>query len=283
MTQYLVPIEANINQDYPHAVQLTPRTKAEAAGGSFRPFVLPTSSPLRRKASQIHLHPHDSIPENGPYHQCISEIYEEGPDEAFHNSNDGKHWATELGPDQEREILKEMSGQPHPGFILLSVRHEKINNGSNDSTGRQPSTSSYVKKPSFSGQRSFRHRVRKQTSSAANAPTEGNGHGAVSDVRKAALETREPHSPHSRFRVTRIADSSSWWIPERVPTTISVHDLKTSTLPEFVNRQAKKAKSIYPSEEIPYDELRKAFWNHLEPGYLPSRLQGEKTIYVATS
>lgn len=99
-----------------------------------------------------------------------------------------------------------------------------------------------------------RKRLRKLTPNAINSSAllvDGVGFISAEDASKITSNMNEQSSSFSRFRVTRIADASSWWIPNNTPMNISVHDLKTSSLPDFVTRQYKKMQSglLYTSPD----------------------------------
>lgn len=155
----------------------------------------------------------------------------------------------------------------HPGFILLSVKHEKINNAQptvRGVTGGHKATALPQRKIS-------RKRFRKVTSCLHNSdsiraldfdPL------ATGDASTLGANTNERSPTSSRFRVTRIADSSSWWIPENSEMYICVHDLRTSSLPDFVTRQHHKVLASLSSCAANYVECGRDFWNCLEPDYL---------------
>lgn len=269
-TQYLVPIEANIKPDYPHDVYLVPRVTDNTSGEAPPPFVLPTANPLRNQASEIYLRPSENVSHFNCSQQWGNAISENQPVPTLQNPNIAHHWTAEISPNPGREVFKKMPSRPHPGFILLSVRHEKINNAP-EVISRNSSTSSSVRKNSI--QRSVRHRIHKQSlGNEENEVTDKLPNAG--DVNDVILEVKESHS---RFRVTRIADKRSWWIPDHAKTRISVHDLKTSRIPQFVTQaqQANHSATVGDGyDAVPYDELRRDFWSRLEPGYLASRKKG---------
>nr|CDS22755.1 expressed conserved protein [Echinococcus granulosus] len=155
----------------------------------------------------------------------------------------------------------------HPGFILLSVKHEKINDtlpSVRVVTGGHKTTSLPLRKIS-------RKRFRKVTLTPRNSENihlEDVGPLSTEDALIFDPSMKEKSSTHSRFRVTRIADSSSWWIPRSPTMNICVHDLKTSSIPDFVAKQCHKITSSLSSATPNYNECSRDFWNCLEPDYL---------------
>ncbi|VDM33615.1 unnamed protein product [Hydatigera taeniaeformis] len=161
----------------------------------------------------------------------------------------------------------------HPGFILLSVKHEKIHNAQPAARaipGGQKATTLPQRKVS-------RKRLRKLTPGSRNPD---NLRAVDFDllstdcVPNLGASVKEGSSARSRFRVTRIADSSSWWIPENPKMYICVHDLRTSSLPDFVKIQYQKVLSSLSVGAINYSECGKDFWNCLEPNYLQNVNKG---------
>ncbi|KAM7540632.1 hypothetical protein Aperf_G00000043604 [Anoplocephala perfoliata] len=160
---------------------------------------------------------------------------------------------------------KEKTAFQHPGFILLSVKHEKIRempplirgvNGNFKGTAGLP-----VRKIS-------RKRLRKTNSINSGALlVDGVEFLSAEDASK-LTSNMTVHSPTlSRFRVTRIADVSSWWIPNNASMNICIHDLKTSSLPASVARQHQKIQSsVSYCTSYPTD-WEQDFWKYLEPDY----------------
>ncbi|KAL5112387.1 hypothetical protein TcWFU_006794 [Taenia crassiceps] len=162
----------------------------------------------------------------------------------------------------ESSVVKE-----EPGFILLSVKHEKIRNAQpavRSGTGGHKATPMPQRKMS-------RKRLRKVTPSSYN-PENVCAHGcellSANDASTMDANANERSPASSRFRVTRIADSSSWWIPESSGMYICVHDLRTSSLPDFVTRQHQKILASLSGTAANYVECSRDFWSCLEPDYL---------------
>nr|CDS31922.1 expressed conserved protein [Hymenolepis microstoma]CUU98558.1 hypothetical transcript [Hymenolepis microstoma] len=148
--------------------------------------------------------------------------------------------ATDLAdsPGAQTELIKSQ----HPGFILLSVKHEKVGEAP------QPTRkiSSDHKGSGVPTRKISRKRIRKMTPISHNSGAFlVNRFGFISpeEASRFTSNMTEQSSSFSRFRVTRIADVSSWWIPNNSSMNISVHDLKTPSLPDFVTRQYQKMKS----------------------------------------
>ncbi|VDN98062.1 unnamed protein product [Rodentolepis nana] len=141
-------------------------------------------------------------------------------------------------PEAPTEVIKNQ----HPGFILLSVKHEKV--GEDPQPTRK--SSSDHKGSGVPMRKISRKRTRKMTPISHNSGTLlVNGFGFISPEEASRLTSNmtKQSSSFSRFRVTRIADVSSWWIPNNSSMNISVHDLKTPSLPDFVTKQYQKLKS----------------------------------------
>ncbi|KAH9285585.1 hypothetical protein ECG_00025 [Echinococcus granulosus] len=172
----------------------------------------------------------------------------------------------EYNADEVRKPPVTTRGQ-HPGFILLSVKHEKINDALPSVravTGGHKTTSLPLRKIS-------RKRFRKVTLTPHNSENihlEDVDPLSTEDVLIFDPSMKEKSSTHSRFRVTRIADSSSWWIPRSPTMNICVHDLKTSSIPDFVAKQCHKITSSLSTATPNYNECSRDFWNCLEPDYL---------------
>lgn len=140
-------------------------------------------------------------------------------------------------PGAQTEIIKSQ----RPGFILLSVKHEKVGEAP------QPTRkiSSDHKGSGVPTRKISRKRMRKMTPISHNSGALlVNGFGFISpeEASRFTSNMTEQSSSFSRFRVTRIADVSSWWIPNNSSMNISVHDLKTPSLPDFVTRQYQQMK-----------------------------------------
>ncbi|VDD74181.1 unnamed protein product [Mesocestoides corti] len=252
--RFIVPFEATINQDFPQSVLLTPCMSGGTYGIPIQPFVLSTKL--------LHL-PQDR-----------SNIL--NVDDISHGTNREANTDPQISPqlalDQKNAILNEMAKTPHPGFILLSIRHEKRGNDHSASPDCCAFTPN-IKMNSTATRKFSRQRSRKPTPVGVNSGNSLCRKFEVTTVETndgPQLDQKPSHSPRSRFRVTRIADSSSWWIPDRTAMVICVHDLKTSMIPDFVQIQAQKLSSLQPSTEYSYDELKHTFWNCLEPKYLRS-------------
>lgn len=141
-------------------------------------------------------------------------------------------------PGGQTDLIKSQ----HPGFILLSVKHEKVGEAP------QPTRkiSSDHKGSGFPTRKISRKRIRKMTPISHNSGALlVNGIEFISpeEASRFTSNMTEQSSSFSRFRVTRIADVSSWWIPNNSSMNISVHDLKTPSLPDFVTKQYQKMKS----------------------------------------
>ncbi|VDK39957.1 unnamed protein product [Taenia asiatica] len=170
----------------------------------------------------------------------------------------------------EGNVMKQEPATPrgqHPGFILLSVKHEKIRN-------TQPvvrAVSGGYKATTLPQRKISRKRYRKVTpSSHTSDSTRALDFDLLSTGDASLLESiaKERSPTSSRFRVTRIADSSSWWIPENPEMYICVHDLRTSSLPDFVTRQHQKVLDSLSIDAANYGDCSRDFWNCLEPDYL---------------
>ncbi|KAL5970162.1 hypothetical protein TSMEX_002168 [Taenia solium] len=170
----------------------------------------------------------------------------------------------------EGNVVKQEPAKPrgqHPGFILLSVKHERI---SNTQPAVRVVTGGY-KATTLPQRKISRKRYRKVTpSSHTSDSTHALDFDLLSTGNALLLEStaKEKSPTSSRFRVTRIADSSSWWIPENPEMYICVHDLRTSSLPDFVTRQHQKVLESLSIDAANYGDCSRDFWNCLEPDYL---------------
>ncbi|KAM3171848.1 hypothetical protein ACTXT7_015778 [Hymenolepis weldensis] len=167
-----------------------------------------------------------------------------------------------------------------PGFILLSVKHEKVREA-------PPPTRKISNGHKGSGaptHKISRKRLRKMTPSSLNSGAlfvDGVGFLSAEDASRFTSNMTEQSSSLSRFRVTRIADASSWWIPNNSSMNISVHDLKTSSLPDFVTRQYQKMQS-----DVSYTSQDRTKWirdirKYMEPNFPTKISEAQQRLCLA--
>ncbi|VDL63059.1 unnamed protein product [Hymenolepis diminuta] len=171
--------------------------------------------------------------------------------------------------------VTDLSASPEAptGFILLSVKHEKVR----EAPPPNRKISNGHKGSGVPTHKISRKRPRKMTPSSLNSGAlfvDGVGFLSAEDASRFTSNMTEQSSSLSRFRVTRIADASSWWIPNNSSMNISVHDLKTSSLPDFVTRQYQKMQS-----DVSYTSQDRTRWirdirKYMEPNFLTKISEG---------
>lgn len=240
--QYLVPIEASVTKECPFSLQILPRSDLlhKSSTGAPPPFII---SATKSQPNWMHTTTLDQ-------------------------------YSTERTSDQKSRMLQSMTDLSQKGFILLSVQREKYNYDS-EPPGNMFRSSSL---PSL-----MPHKILKlKMSESQKYSTDSNTHSMKNKIsfendmvshKSSQASDMQTSSSTSRFRVTRIADKNSWWMPEKSTRALIVHDLKTSSLPEFVLKQVQESADIVKNisqdpNYCPTERFVKEFWRKLEPEYL---------------
>ncbi|CAL8086280.1 unnamed protein product [Calicophoron daubneyi] len=278
MCTYIVPVEAKMQDDSGLALHITPRSQAinepTASQGSGITLECPTE--------RFVLYPYTQ-------RNTATEYENSGSDEVFHSiTSNGtaptytlddlqqciRRGSLDVGAEKNEDYLKSIRGSAKPGFVLLSVRHEKINH---DDKCSYPSATQSISNEAQLAQSPVINTTlteilepKRPVISSQSPKRSGRKRNKLSrsesDARKRLLKRPPRHSMKStpecetpvdspalagesetkaqtsisRFRVTRFADKRQMWLAPPESGCFLVKDLWTTKLPDYVLNRLKE-------------------------------------------
>lgn len=269
MSTFLVPVEAELVDDCGLSLRITPRDEDNnSVQGS--PVTMPCPN------EPFVLYPYTVQCKNTVENMSSESVFNElglvGQTAQTLTMNDIRNCirrgSLDVDLDQNRDIVDCMKGQTKSGFVLLSIRHEKIAPHNGHTLVRTESTPLDIhspqqfspdcpvnsktlevqkkplkKRPRHSkSETELRKRaVRSSSKSLMKAFDDDNvfdtSFGLTEeDVRVLAMK--------SRFRVTRFADKRQYWIAPSEAGCFTVHDLWTTKLPDYVLKRMEQMKTL---------------------------------------
>ncbi|TGZ68110.1 hypothetical protein CRM22_004446 [Opisthorchis felineus] len=265
MSTYLIPVEATLHDNRGLSLHVTPRSDIPDA----------TVSPglkMECPTDQLVLYPYSTK-------QTPVSNQDASPDTATFDGQQAapaqtltmtdiknciRRGSLELPLDNNDEIVNSIKGRKKPGFVLLSIRHEKV--ASEDKTSTQATPLKATAGVNFQLP-DFRHSSeRPSTSSAAQASRRANKRRqrllrADTDPQRRSVrktprlnskvldDVQQPTEVNveqaalttiSRFRVSRFADKKQVWLAPSGTGCFTVHDLWTTKLPDYVVKKIKE-------------------------------------------
>nr|CAH8840848.1 unnamed protein product [Trichobilharzia regenti] len=266
MSTFLVPVEAKFEGESGLSLHITPRDDSSNTSQKGSVTVECPGQPIVLYPYTVQ---HDGTQEEtSPVSQSNTDSNASGPTAQALTIKDihqcVRRGSFEFTPESSNDIVESIRGRTRPGFVLLSVRHEKIKAGisPNSESGLKKihsspnlgTANSETKTGSFSVMKKSRKRM-KYAKSETELKRRSMRHSP-----KSFLESRESNgaaqspveltedelkalSSQSRFRVTRFADKKQAWIAPSKASCLSVHDLWTTKLPEYVLKCAEHLKN----------------------------------------
>lgn len=260
---FIVPVQAKFNKDSSLSLYVSPRDNcnndihsgSEIMQCSDQGLVLyPSAMQSRNNTEDLSLT--DDVLQNkvaltnaqtfsfNDIHQCI------------------KRGSIDLSCDQNLDFVNSIRGSFKPGFVLLSVRHEKINNDlkatqtsamesqqiEDNKTGTNLEGQKRVFKKRLrcfkndidQKRRSLRRSSKVLLKVLENESILQNSFGLTEDDIKSLAS-------QSRFRVTRFADKKQTWLAPSAAGCFFIHDLWTTKLPEYVVKCVEENKNCVNS------------------------------------
>ncbi|CAH8476633.1 unnamed protein product [Schistosoma turkestanicum] len=290
MSTFLVPVEAKFEGESGLSLHITPRDDISHANQGSSVTVSCPNQPIVLYPFSIQ---QDNSTEDAfPASQAVPDACSSGSTAQALTMKDIDHCirrgSLEFTPEPSNDIVESIRGRTRPGFVLLSVRHEKINTENKNSTtsGKdfQEDNSSITTAANLETTKATNTTISKKLPRKRLKHMKSNAEHKKRPLRRSSKSllkrfesTEMPQSPvelteddlkalssQSRFRVTRFADKKQAWIaPARAG--FAVHDLWTTKLPEYVLRCAQHLRQPGSSfvtqlskfSEIPYslDEI----------------------------
>ncbi|KAA0191282.1 hypothetical protein FBUS_01116 [Fasciolopsis buskii] len=288
---YIMPVEAQIHEDKGLSLHITPR--AENFGSDS--LTHNPSVTMECPSEQLVLYPY--TPQRN-----TAECFSDNEESAFENNSmppaqtftmDDLHQFIRRGSIEKRseandEIVNSMKSCAKSGFVLLSVRHERINQDERQPYISKPTPTPVVTQPTndvqavshvdakgnYTENRSSRRLGKKKIKNQKSDPehrrrpsrkyprtplktmqeTEVQTSGGV-DL---AEDESKTTASVSRFRVTRFADKHQAWLAPSHSGCFVVHDLWTTKLPDYVIKSMEQIethkfslKDITEAHEVP--------------------------------
>ncbi|KER34137.1 hypothetical protein T265_00015 [Opisthorchis viverrini] len=292
MSTYLIPVEATLHDNRGLALHVTPRSDIPDA----------TSSPglkMECPTDQLVLYPYSTK-------QAPISNQDASPDTATFDGQQAapaqtltmtdiknciRRGSLELPLDNNDEIVNSIKGHKKPGFVLLSIRHEKV--ASEDKTSTQTTPLKAAAGVNFRLP-DFRHSSeRPSTSSVAQASRRANKRRqrllrADTDPQRRSLrktprlnskvldDVQQPSGVSveqaalttiSRFRVSRFADKKQVWLAPSGTGCFTVHDLWTTKLPDYVMKKIKQLEKGIEHDQADASVTEK---NYFDSGAVPN-------------
>nr|CAH8840863.1 unnamed protein product [Trichobilharzia regenti] len=280
MSTFLVPVEAKFEGESGLSLHITPRDDSSNTSQKGSVTVECPGQPIVLYPYTVQ---HDGTQEEtSPVSQSITDSNASGPTAQALTIKDihqcVRRGSLEFPPEPGNVIVENMRGHTRPGFVLLSVRHEKINSENKTSPtadcGCEEAVSPSLPpvNPEVKLKRSSKKRF-KHTKGEADLKRRSVGRLSKSvlknmrdeNISQRTVELTEEDlkalSSQSRFRVTRFADKKQAWIAPANAGCSVVHDLWTTKLPEYVLKCAKHLKHPGPDflvQKCEYNEVFKS-------------------------
>ncbi|CAH8497369.1 unnamed protein product [Heterobilharzia americana] len=268
MSTFLVPVEAKFEGESALSLHITPRDDNNSSGQGSPVTMECPSQPLVLYPFTVQ---HDTSPEDtSSANQSILDTCTTAPAAQTLTMKDihqcVQKGSFEFSSDSGKDIVESIRGHTRPGFVLLSVRHEKIKEGKKASADSKPGFKKIRSSPNLghpspgakasndsASKKSSRKRLKYAKSEAelkrrsfkiSPKPTVKKLRN--DGVTQCSVELTEDDikglSPQSRFRVTRFADKKQAWVARLKEGCFVVHDLWTTKLPEYVSKCAEHLK-----------------------------------------
>ncbi|TPP59515.1 hypothetical protein FGIG_05173 [Fasciola gigantica] len=278
---YIMPVEAQIHEDKGIELHITPRAESFGSDSLERNPSVTMECP----SEQLVLYPYTS-------HRNAAECFSSDNEESVFENNtvppaqtftmDDLHQFIRRGSldrtnETNNDLVSSMKGCTKSGFVLLSIRHERINqderqsfpsNAISSSVDTQPTSSiqapshadakgNYTEnrsskrlgKKRLKSQRSDPEHRRRATRKLLRTPlklVQENGIQTNATLDPTEEESKTTASV-SRFRVTRFADKHQAWLAPAHSGCFVVHDLWTTKLPEYVIKSMEQVESYKSS------------------------------------
>ncbi|TNN15550.1 hypothetical protein EWB00_001199 [Schistosoma japonicum] len=281
MSTFLVPVEAKFEGESGLSLHITPRDDSSHAtqGSSVtvacpsQPIVLYPFSVQQDNSTEDTFSASQSIPDAYPSESTAQTLTMK---DIHHCIRRG---SLEFAPEPSKDIVESIRGRTRPGFVLLSVRHEKINTENKTSPNsdanfqeeyssnsapsnleiKKVTNTNMSKKLSRKRLKHMKSDAEHKKRSVRRSSKSLSKHTENAAISQSPVELTEDDlkalSSQSRFRVTRFADKKQAWI---APTKagFAVHDLWTTKLPEYVLKCAEHLKlsgsDLVKLSEMPY-------------------------------
>uniref|UniRef100_A0A3Q0KLE8 JmjC domain-containing protein n=1 Tax=Schistosoma mansoni TaxID=6183 RepID=A0A3Q0KLE8_SCHMA len=267
MSTFLVPVKAKFEGESGLSLHITPRDDISQSTQGSPVTVACPSQPIVLYPFSVQQD--NSTEDTSPASQAVPDASSGGPTAQTFTMKDIDHCirrgSLDFTAEPSNDIVESIRGRTRPGFVLLSVRHEKINAENKIS----PTSEKHFQEsnPSISTSASLETKKTKSITISKKLPRKRLKHmKSDAELRKRSLrgsskslprrsenaemspspvelteDDLKALSPQSRFRVTRFADKKQAWIaPAKAGFT--VHDLWTTKLPEYVLRCAEHLK-----------------------------------------
>ncbi|CAH8840491.1 unnamed protein product [Trichobilharzia szidati] len=268
MSTFLVPVEAKFEGESGLSLHITPRDDSSNTSQKGSVTVECPGQPIVLYPYTVQ---HDGPQEEtSPVSQSINDSYASGPTAQALTIKDIhqciRKGSFEFTPESSNDIVESIRGRTRPGFVLLSVRHEKIKarnliSPSSESGLKKIRSSpnlgtanSETKTGSFGAMKKSRKRMKYAKSetelkrrsmrlSPKSLLESAESNGAAQSPVELTEDELKALSSQSRFRVTRFADKKQAWIAPSKASCLAVHDLWTTKLPEYVLKCAEHLKN----------------------------------------
>ncbi|CAH8502084.1 unnamed protein product [Schistosoma mattheei] len=267
MSTFLVPVKAKFEGESGLSLHITPNDEISNPTQGSPVTVAYSSQPIVLYPFSVQQD--NSTEDTFPASQAVPDASPGGPTAQTFTMKDIDHCirrgSLDFPSEPSNDIVESIRGRTRPGFVLLSVRHEKINaenkisptsekhfQGSHPPISTSASLETKKSKSVTMSKKLPRKRLKHMKSDAElkKRPLRGSSKSLLkrsenAEMSPTPVELTEDDlkalSPQSRFRVTRFADKKQAWIaPAKAGFT--VHDLWTTKLPEYVLRCAEHLK-----------------------------------------